>query len=121
ALLDRIQPESADNSTPTASACIGLALGLLDDWLGGHDANTPIRLGDRGRLPKGPWLGERAARDILALASKGRAFRSLGPLIAREGGQHVLFGSALALSAALRTWSTETDVPMSELLRTAVR
>jgi hypothetical protein len=93
AILDQVQPESPDNSAPTVSACIGITLGLLDDSLGGHDPTTPIRLADRVRLPKGHWLGERAARDILALAGKARAFRSLGPLIARQGGQHVLYGT----------------------------
>jgi hypothetical protein len=73
------------------------------------------------RLPKGHWLGERAARDILALAGKGRAFRSLGSLIARRGGQHVLYGSALTLAATIRSWSTDTAMPVPELARTAIR
>jgi hypothetical protein len=121
AILDQVAPESPDNSAPTVSACIGITLGLLDDWLGGHDPTTPTRLGDRVRLPKGQWLGERAARDILALAGKGQAFHSLGPLIARQGGQHVLYGSALALTAAIRTWSNDTGTPEPQLARTAIR
>ena len=88
---------------------------------GRHDPTTPTRLADRVRLAKGHWQGERAARDILALASKGRAFRSLGSLITRQGGQHVLYGSALALTATIRTWSTETATPMPELARTTIR
>jgi hypothetical protein len=121
AILDQVQPESPDDSAPTVSACIGITLGLLDDWLGGHDPNTPARLADRVRLPKGHWLGERAARDIIALAHSGRAFRSLGPLIARQGGQHVLYGSALALTAAIQTWSNDTGTPVPELARAAIR
>jgi hypothetical protein len=121
AILDQAQPESADNSAPTVSACIGITLGLLDDWLGGHDPTTPAWLADRVRLPNGHWLGEGAARDILTLAGKGRAFGSLGPLIARQGGQHVLYGSALALTAAIRTWSNDTGTPVPELARTAIR
>ena len=121
AILDQVAPESPDNSAPTVSACIGITLGLLDDWLGGHDPTTPTRLGDRVRLPKGHWLGERAARDILALAGKGQAFLSLGPLIARQGGQHVLYGSAVALTAAIRTWSNDTGTPVPQLARTAIR
>jgi len=35
--------------------------------------------------------------DILILARKGRAFRSRDSLIARQGGQHVLYGSTLVL------------------------
>lgn len=121
AILDQVQPESPDNSTATVAGCIGVALGLLDDWLSGHDPHTPAGLGDRVRLPKGHWLGERAATDILALAHKGRAFRSLGPLIARQGGQHVLYGSALALAAATRAWSDSTDTPVLDLTRTTIR
>ena len=121
AILDQVQPEAPDNSAPTVAACIGITLGLLDEWLSGHDVSAPPRLADRIRLPKGHWIGERAATDIVNLAGKGRAFRSLGSLIARQGGQHVLYGSALALSAAIRTWSTDTATPVPELARTAIR
>jgi hypothetical protein len=121
AILDQVVPESPDNSAPTVSACIGITLGLLDDWLGGLDPTAPTRLAERVRLPKGHWLGERAARDILVLAGRGQAFRSLGPLIARQGGQHVLYGSALALTAAIRTWSNDTNTPVPQLARTAIR
>jgi hypothetical protein len=51
-------------------------------------------------LPAGHWRGERAATDILILGRKGRAFSSLDTLIARQGGEHVLYGSALTLTAA---------------------
>ncbi|MGX6601685.1 hypothetical protein ACWKSP_06050 [Micromonosporaceae bacterium Da 78-11] len=81
AILDQVQPESPDNSAPTVSVCIGITLGLLDEWLTGTDTSVPPQLGDRTRLPKGHWQGERAARAILALAGKGRAFRALGSLI----------------------------------------
>jgi hypothetical protein len=51
----------------------------------------------------------------------GGRFRSLGTLIARQGGEHVLYGSALALAASARTWSQLTGSPLPELTRTAVR
>jgi hypothetical protein len=121
AILDQVQPKSPDNSAPTVSACIGITLGLLDDWLGENDSAAPARLADRVRLPKGHWQGERAARDILALASKQRAFRFLGSLITRQGGPQVLYGRALPLSSTLRTWSDDTDTPAPELARTAIR
>jgi hypothetical protein len=121
AILEQVQPDSPDNSAPTVSACIGVTLGLLDDWLGGHDSTTPARLADRVRLPKGHWQGERAARDILVLAGAGRAFRSLGSLITRQGGPQVLYGSALALAATIRTWSNDTATPLPELARNAIR
>jgi len=50
----------------------------------------------------GHWVGERAATDLLALARKGRAFDSLGTVTTRQGGRQVLFGTALAVTAALR-------------------
>lgn len=120
-ILDQVQPESPDNSAPTVSACIGLALGLLDEWLGGHEPTTPARLAQRVRLPKGHWQGERAARDILALAGKGRAFRSLGSLITRQGGPQVLYGSVLALAATIQAWSLDSATPVPELARTVIR
>lgn len=121
AILEQVQPESPDDTTATVSACIGIALGLLDTWLSGHDQHAPARLGDRARLPLGHWLGERAATDILVLARKGRAFRSLHTLITRQGGQHVLYGSALALTATVQAWSEITDTPVPDLTPQIVR
>lgn len=120
-LLDQVPPESPDNSTATVASCIGVALGLLDDWLSGYDHHAPARLADRVQMPAGHWHGKRAATDILVLARKQRAFRSLGTLITRQGGQHVLYGSALALTATIQTWSADTDTPVAELTRAAVR
>jgi hypothetical protein len=120
-ILDRVQPESPDNMAATVSACIGISLNLLDDWLSGHDSQAPTGLGEQTRLPRGNWVGERAARDILALARKGRAFRTLDSLITRQGGRHVLNGSALALAAAVRAWSRLTDTPAPEVARTSIR
>ena len=34
AILDQVQQESPDNLAPTVSACIGIALGGLDDFGG---------------------------------------------------------------------------------------
>lgn len=115
AALDRAQPESPDATSPTVAGCIGVALGLLDDWLSGHDPRTPPSLAVSTRLPAGHWVGERAAVDVLALARKRRAFRSLDTLIARQGGQHVLYGSALALTATLQAWAQHTDTPITDL------
>ena len=121
AVLDQAQPESPDGSAPTVAACTGLALGLLDQWMAGHDTDAPAGLAATTRLPAGHWTGERAATDILTLARKGRAFASLDSLIARQSGQHVLYSSALALAAALRAWAAQTDTPVSDLASTAVR
>jgi len=121
-ILAQVQPESPHNTTATVAGCIGLALGLLDDWLSSANANpqAPSNLGHQVRLPAGHWLGERAGNDVLALARKGRAFRSLNTLITRQGGQQVLYGSALALAAATQTWATATDTTVTELTRTAL-
>jgi hypothetical protein len=53
AILDRVQPESPDNSAPAVSACIGITLGLLDDWLNGTVPDHASTAGDRVRLPNG--------------------------------------------------------------------
>jgi hypothetical protein len=76
AVLEQVQPDSPDNTTATVAGCIGVALGLLDDWLTGSDPHAPSSLGQRVKLPAGHWLGERAATDILVLARKdgGRSF-----------------------------------------------
>jgi len=120
-ILAQVQPESPDNTVATVAGCIGLALSLLDDWLTGNDPHAPNTLAEQVRLPAGHWLGERAANDILVLARKGRAFRSLNTLITRQGGEHVLYGSALALAATTQTWATATDSPIAEIARTALR
>ena len=78
AVLDQAQPESADGSAPTVAACIGVVLGLLDQWLLAHD-RTPADLGKLTQLPAGHWTGERAAADIVTLARKGRACTGRDP------------------------------------------
>jgi len=98
-----------------------LAAAVLDQWLSGHDASAPPGLAGLTRLPAGHWTGERAARDIVTLARKGRAFASLDALIARQGGQHVLYGSALVLAVALQAWARHAGTPLIELARTVLR
>jgi hypothetical protein len=109
------------NMAATVAGCIGLTLGLLDQWLSGHDTSAPPGLAGLIRLPAGHWTGEHAARDILTLARKGRAFGSFDAPIARQGGQAVLYGSALILAAAPQAWARHTSTPFTELARTAVR
>jgi len=121
AILAEVQPESPGNTAATVAACIGVALGLLDGWLSGADPHAPDDLGRHVHLPAGHWRGERAATDILVLARKARAFSSLGTLIARQGGEHVLYGSALTLTAATQTCAARTDTTVRDIARTAVR
>jgi hypothetical protein len=120
AILDQAQPESPDGAAATVSGCIGLALGLTDQWLSGHDTTAPAGLAKLTRLPAGHWTGERAARDILTLARKGRAFASLDALTTRQGGQHVLYGSAIVLAAALQAWARHADTSVTDLARTVI-
>ena len=42
AILESVPPESPDGATATVAGCIGVALGLLDDWLAGR-MRTPQR------------------------------------------------------------------------------
>ncbi len=120
-LLDRVQPESPDNSMATVASCIGVTLGLLDDWLSGHVPTTPAGLGQHTTLPAGHWNGERAATDILALARKGRAFRSLDTLLTSRGGPQVLAGSTLVLAAATDAWAKHSTASRAELVQAIIR
>ena len=123
AILNHVQPESPDNTVATAAGCIGVALGLLDDWLTGNDTQAPKHLGQLVRPSAGHWRGERAANDILALATKGRAFGSLHTLVVRQGGEQVLYGSALALAlaSAPRPGPQAPDLPVADVARDGVR
>jgi hypothetical protein len=87
----------------------------------GTRSQHPADLGKLTRLPAGHWTGERAAADIVTLARKGRAFASLDALIARQGGQHVRYGSALAIAAALQAWSQHPGAPLPDLVRMTIR
>ncbi len=119
-VLDQVQPESPDNSVATVASCIGIALGLLDDWMSGPNPTAPTHLAQHARLPTGHWNGERAATDILVLAAKGKAFGSLDKLLVRRGGHQVLAGSVLALAAAVSSWAQLTDTPPAELIPTLI-
>ena len=44
-VLEQVQPDSPDNTTATVAGCIGVALGLLDDWLTGGDPQATQGLG----------------------------------------------------------------------------
>lgn len=114
ALLGAVPPESPDGRA-TVAGCTGVALGLLDDWLGGQVAEVPAGLPDRTRLPRGQWTGGRAATDVLALAGKGRAFRSLDSLSLRHGGLNLLHGSALAVGVAVQAWAGLTDATVADV------
>jgi hypothetical protein len=120
AILDSVPPESPEGKA-TVAGCIGVALDLLDNWLGGGNPEAPPNLRQKIRLPVGHWIGERAATDVLALAAKGRAFRSLDMLNIRQGGLHLLYGSALAVAASLQTWADLTGASLASLTKQHLR
>lgn len=115
AILATAVPESPDGSTATVAGTIGVALDLLDAILSGEHAGAPVGIATRTRLPKGHWVGERAARDILDLARRGRAFNALGALITKQGSPAVQSGAALALGATLVAWSDLVDHPVDQI------
>jgi hypothetical protein len=120
-VLAAVEPQPTQPGGASVAGCTGVAVGLLDSWLGGEDAGVPAGLGQRSTLPAGHWLGERAANDLIVLAGRGRAFRSLQKVIARQGGYHVLFGSALTVAAVLLRWSQLTGVAVPQLTREHIR
>jgi len=121
AILDQVVPESPDNTAATVASCIGIALGLLDEWLSGRAPDAPAGIAGHAALPDGHWTGERAATDILVLAAKGRAFASLDKLLIRQGSPQVLAGSALALAAALKAWAQITATPIDDLIKATIQ
>ena len=62
-----------------------------------------------------------AARDILVLAGKGKAFGCLDRLLVRQGGPQVLAGSVLALAATIAAWERLTGTSSAELVAGVVR
>lgn len=116
-----VVPESHDGSTATTTSCIGISLGLLDSWFSGEAHNAPAGLAKDTTLPSGHWNSEQAATDILTLARKGGAASATTSLIGSHGGIRVLFGSALALTAATGTWAKSSNVPPADLIRTVIR
>jgi hypothetical protein len=119
-LMDDIEPTSPDDSVATISACVGITLHLLDAWLPGEDERVPRQLAQRTRLPRGPWVGARAATGILDLAAQGRAFHTMQGLVREQGGRHVLYGGTLALAAAVNAWSAAHAIPVPQLARDVI-
>lgn len=115
AILATAVPESPDNSQATVAGTIGVALDVLDTILGSGHPEAPAGIGARAKLPKGHWSGERAGRDILDLARRGRAFRALDSLIAKQGSPAVQAGAALALTGAIQAWADLAGTPVDQV------
>jgi hypothetical protein len=113
-ILDSAVPESPDGSVAENSACIGVALTLLDTHL---TAGLGLTL-----TPPAPgWPGRPAARDLLTLAAEGRAFESLRVLMVGHGGQDLHYGGASALAAVTRAWSVQSGQSTEHLILTQLR
>ncbi len=119
AILATAVPESPDGSQATVAGTIGVALDLLDTIVGSGHPEAPAGIGARAKLPKGQWHGERAARDILDLARRGRAFRALDSLIAKQGSPAVQAGAALALAGVMQAWADLVGKPVDQITRAA--
>ncbi|MFI9275231.1 hypothetical protein ACIGXM_31645 [Kitasatospora sp. NPDC052896] len=119
-LLDSLGPDSTAEQPVTTSHAAGLALSLLGAWSANTTSDIPAGLLQGTALPAGHWRGERAARDILALARKGRAHRSVQKLIVQHGGHHVTDGAALALAATVQTWAQRTGTPAADVAEAAI-
>jgi ADP-ribosyl-[dinitrogen reductase] hydrolase len=83
-----------------------LQLALEHAVRGGRDTDTVAAIA-------GGLLGARWGASAVPAA-----WRSL---IVRQGGQHVLYGSALVLAAALQSWARHTETPLIDIARTMVR
>ena len=119
-VLARLVPESPDAKEATVASCIGISLGLLDDWLTEERAEAPPRLRERvHRCARAQR--EQAAHEVLVLARQGAALSSLGQLIANHDGDGLLSGCVVALCNVARAWSIESDESVARVLFEQVR
>jgi hypothetical protein len=121
AILEQVQPESPDNTAATVAGCIGTALGCSTTGSSAATRKHQKISVNACTYPPGTGLANTPPPTSSSWPVKGRAFRSLDTLITRQGGQHVLYGSALALAASIQTWSADTGTPVTDLTRAAVR
>ena len=92
-------PSDPEDFSPSVAQVTGSAMGLVDEWF------TDDALGPKlGGVMAPKWSAKKSravARDILALAHKGRVVDSLDRLITSNSGLPVLEGSMLAVAAAV--------------------
>jgi hypothetical protein len=97
-ILEAIGPDPT-SGRPSAAQLIGTSLDLLDSW----HSQDPTRAALAG-VSAQRWMGRgrAAARDVLALARKGRARASMDRLIRNHRGLALAHGGALLVAASLR-------------------
>lgn len=120
-VLDRVPSEATEVKPASVAHCIGLALGLLDTWLGSRDTTAPGGLAYDLVVPDSELYGGEAASKVLRLACQGNAFGSVGRLITDYGGHTVLFASALALAFAIDAWAEIEGKTMRDIAEAFIR
>lgn len=111
--LDRAQlilnsvPIEETETKPAISHVIGVGLGRLDEW-----ARQPETKRIVVAAKPQPWnaAAGKAARRILELAGRGKAFDGLQDLHLRFGGLDVMEGTAVAVAAVVRAFATRNKL-----------
>lgn len=107
-------PSDPEDFAPSVAQVTGAAMDLLDEWFT-DDVHGP-KLGGV-MAPKCSAKKSRAvARDILALAHKGRVVDSLDRLITNNSGRPVLEGAMLAVAAAVVRLTKRNKVSGQEVV-----
>lgn len=120
-VLAGVEPESHREDVAEVSAVIGVALGLLDDWLTGRSGDAPRHLDVGARLPDEWRRSAKPTTEILALARRGRAYSSLGALTTNHGGVEVLTSAALAVALVAQAWARVAGESVGALLPRIIR
>lgn len=111
-ILDSIKPD-ATARRPSNAQLIGTSLDLLDAWHSSKDMQSAL-----AAMSVPQWLGahRKAAGDLLALARKGRAYRSLDKLMVSHGGSAIAHGGALLVAQTLVVLAERQQAEFSEVL-----
>lgn len=112
AVVWSIEPEPANAAKASVGQIIGVSTGLADTW---HSDPAFEGMLSPTILPNWRSQGRAAAADILALARKGRAFDSIGPLHRRHSGLAILEGGVLVVAGTLIALSTSQERQLSEV------
>jgi|SRR6266487_1118290 len=96
-------------------------------------ARPARRVAQRLRPQRAWWAGPASPPSLRALGRRTRRHRRprpsqqrpsvpiLGQLITRQGGRHVVYGSALAPAATMHAWSPHAGTPITELTHAKIR
>ncbi|GAA3887906.1 hypothetical protein GCM10022381_32290 [Leifsonia kafniensis] len=115
-IIRKINPEPTTGE-PSVAHMIGVSLGLLDLW---HDDPDLTQTLARARAPRWASRSRAAGTDIISLASKGRAFDSIGSLHRRYNAGEILNGSILAVTGTLQIWAESTNQSVRGLGKTVL-